>query len=185
MNPNPYAPPASGDLASGNPASTATPAMEALRKTLIGHEASIKSIALLYILGGIFCLFLAASYLLAPSDEPPSFLTPPVLTVMALVQIWTAIEIRRLSRRSKIGVGIVSGIGLLGFPVGTLVNLYILYLVFSRKGSMVLSETYRATIDATPHIKQPTSLLVWASLRTFVLIFAALLAYSLIRGMAA
>jgi len=50
--------------------------------------------------------------------------------------------------------------GLLGFPIGTLISVYILYLLFSQKGADVCSPQYQAVIAATPHIRYRTSKIV-------------------------
>lgn len=68
---------------------------------------------------------------------------------------------RKLKSWARIPTAILSGIGLLGFPVGTLINGYILYLVFSRKGVTVFSDDYKRVIAETPHIKYRTSIVVW------------------------
>ena len=67
---------------------------------------------------------------------------------------------RRLKRWVRIPATILSGLGLLGFPLGTLINGYILYLVWSQKGKMVLSSEYQGVIAATPEVKYKTSPLV-------------------------
>jgi hypothetical protein len=57
-------------------------------------------------------------------------------------------------------------------PIGTLINAYILYLVFSRKGRTILSEDYQQVIAATPHIKYKTSIIVWIFLGLLVALLA-------------
>lgn len=52
-------------------------------------------------------------------------------------------------------------IGLSSIPVGTLINGYILFLIFGKKGKLVFSERYQEIIAATPHIKHRTSKAVW------------------------
>jgi hypothetical protein len=47
---------------------------------------------------------------------------------------------------------VLSGIGLLGFPIGTLINGYILYLFLSKKGRTVFAPEYQEVIEATPHV---------------------------------
>ena len=76
-------------------------------------------------------------------------------------QIWVGTGLRRLRRWARIPTGILSGLGLLGFPLGTVINAYILYLIFSQKGKMVFSDEYQAVIEQTPHIKYRTSIVVW------------------------
>ena len=49
--------------------------------------------------------------------------------------------------------GILSAIGLLGVPIGTLLNGYILFLMFSAKGRRILSPEYAELRARTPHIE--------------------------------
>ena len=64
-------------------------------------------------------------------------------------------------------------LGLAGFPLGTLLNSYILWLIHSKKGKLILSPEYAAIVEATPDVKYRTTLLVWIILG---LIVVALLA---------
>jgi len=93
-----------------------------------------------------------------------------VLLVMGTGLIWVGTGLRRLRKWARIPTGILSGIGLLGFPLGTLINGYILYLIFSQKGKTVFSEDYRAVIEQTPHIKYRTSIVVWVLLGLVLLL---------------
>jgi hypothetical protein len=67
----------------------------------------------------------------------------------------------------------VSAIGLLGFPCGTIISGYLLYLLLSAKGEMVFSSAYKEVMQATPHIRYRTSIIVWIFL--FLLIGVILL----------
>ena len=93
---------------------------------------------------------------------------------LAALQIWAGIGLRRLSPWARIPSGILSGFGLLGFPIGTLINGYILYLLFSKKGTTVFSEEYKRAIAQTPHIKYRTSLVVWILLGLLLLLIGGL-----------
>jgi hypothetical protein len=59
--------------------------------------------------------------------------------------------------------------------LGTLINGYILYLLLSAKWEMVFSAEYRDIIDATPHIKYRTSILIWMLLGIIVAAIAAVI----------
>ena len=82
---------------------------------------------------------------------------------------------RALKSWGRIVGCILSGLGLLNFPVGTLINAYILYLFLSKKGRMVFSAEYKDIIAATPDVKYRTSILVWIFLGILVALFAAAL----------
>lgn len=151
----------------------ATPAAEELRKTHIKHEASVKSIGILYYLGAI-AVFVAGIAAAIPgatkATGPEAIFVAVFLFVLSAVQILVGTGLRRLRRWARIPTGILAGVGLLGFPIGTLINGYILYLVFSKKGAMVFSDEYQAAIAQTPHIKYRTSKLVWILLGLVLLL---------------
>lgn len=140
------------------------------RNENLKHEASVKSVGILYLLSGgvmslvsiimVSALFMGSS---RSSAEGMGFMAGIVTVyfVLAVVSILVGIGIRKLSPWTRVPVGILSGLGLLGFPIGTLINGYILWLFFSAKGATVFSPEYARVIEATPHIKYKTSALVW------------------------
>lgn len=136
---------------------------EETRKQYLKHEASVKSVGILYYLGGVGLLLIGLFGFAAAGSRSREIEILPGLFLIALAvgQFWTGTGLRRLKPWARIPTGIFSGIGLIGFPVGTLINGYILYLIFSRKGKMVFSEEYRAVIQQTPHIKYRTSIVLW------------------------
>src|SRR5688572_6003847 len=114
---------------------------ETIRKAHINTEASIKSIGILYYLGGIGLLLAAVGFVLGSSPaEGVTALVPyaigGLLVVFSLFQFIVGSSVRKLRQWSRIAVGIMSGMGLLAFPVGTVINGYILMLIFGKKGSM-------------------------------------------------
>jgi hypothetical protein len=64
-------------------------------------------------------------------------------------------------------------LGLAGFPLGTLLNMYILWLIHSEKGKLIFSPDYAAIVEATPDVKYRTTLLVWIILGLIVLVLLA------------
>ncbi len=51
--------------------------------------------------------------------------------------------VRKLAPWARITTIVLAAIGLLGFPVGTLINGYILYLMLSKKGKRIFEDDYR------------------------------------------
>ena len=164
---NPYAIPATAivdaSLAAGSDAET-------IRKKFLSHEASVKSVGLLYWLGSIFVLIAAGMYLfmgiaLLSEQEAAAGITmliaAPIALVIAVLQMFLAVGIRKLKPWARICAIVLSAIGLIGFPIGTLISAYILYLMVSKKGIYVFSDEYKQVIAATPHLKYKTSLIVW------------------------
>jgi hypothetical protein len=81
--------------------------------------------------------------------------------------------LRRLKPGARTPAIVMSGLGLLAFPLGTLINGYILWLLLSRKGSFILSPAYGPIVEATPHIKYRTSVWVWILLGLIVALLVA------------
>jgi hypothetical protein len=135
---------------------------ESIRNEYLSHEASVKSVGALYMIGGL--LFQAVSGLLmfARADVARGAFGMLILLfpLIGILQLVTAFGLRGLQGWARIPTGILSALGLLSFPIGTLINGYILYLIFSAKGSMVFSDDYREIIAQTPHIKYRTSIIV-------------------------
>ena len=186
QDPNPYA--------VGVPTKTLNPKLlsaEQVRKEHLSHEASVKSIGLLYILGGVFGLFLFLGYvgigigLLSAPDAPGEMPSATMglflivfgvfVLILSVVQLFAAVGLRKLAFWSKIPCSIIAGIGLLVIPVGTLISAYVLYLIWSEKGKMVFSPEYKDVIQQTPHIKYKTSIFVWI----FVGILMALILFGI------
>jgi GYF domain 2 len=153
----------------------ATQGAEEMRNTYIKHEASVKSIGVLYYLGAI-AVFMAGIVAVIPGATkvtgPEAVFLAVFFLFLSAAQILVGTGLRRLRKWAKIPTGILAGVGLLGFPLGTLINGYILYLVFSKKGAMVFSDEYQAAIAQTPHIKYRTSKLIWILLGLVMLIIA-------------
>jgi hypothetical protein len=160
-------------------------AAEEMRKAYLKHESSVKSISLLYFLAGFAFLFGGVGILAATIGEEASGgeLAGGMVVALAFSAGFIALgaSLRRLRRWTRIPIGIISGIGLLGFPVGTLIHGYILYLVFSEKGKMVFSEEYRDVMRQTPHIKYRTSVVVWVILGILVFILLGVIAMNVFR----
>ncbi|MCW8963968.1 MAG: hypothetical protein OQL16_09240 [Gammaproteobacteria bacterium] len=152
--------------------------MEEIRSLHIRHEATIKSIGILYYLGAFFMFIASAGMAATALAEPPvSALTiASIFLLLGIFQFWAARLLRALSPRAKIPVTIFSVIGLTGFPVGTIINLYILYAIYCKKGRFILSKDYQEIVAATPDIKHQTSILVWIFMGLIVLAIVAAIA---------
>ena len=148
---------------------------ESIRRHYLKHEASVKSIGLLYyfsaffpILGSVVLLIatIAGQALMKGTDEAQadelmiSIAILVGLLISGLIMFYVGKGLRALNPKIKIPVGIFSAIGLLSFPFGTIINGCILYLVFGKKGKTVFSEQYREVVRQTPHIKYKTSRIV-------------------------
>lgn len=157
---------------------------EEIRNEHIKHEASVKSIGVLYIIGAVVLLvsggFAVYAGTVVNTSRPglarqPAFFLGYGLAFICIgmLQFAVALGIRRFKPWARVAGGILSGLGLvIGFPVGTIVNAYILYLLFSAKGRMVFSDEYREIVEQTPHVKYRTSIVVWIFLALLLVIAA-------------
>jgi hypothetical protein len=170
---NPYAVPTArvDDVAQDSEA-------EAIRRAHINHEASIKSVGILYYLGGVLVvvggLTAVVGGLSGASGNVAGIIGGMVLITgigaIALLAGWGVRALRPWGR--NVGT-VLSLIGLANFPTGTLINLYILYLFYSKKGRTIFGPGYRDVVAATPHVKYKTSIVVWIFLGLIVLLLAA------------
>jgi len=149
-------------------------AVDGIRNKHLKHEASVKSVGLLYLLGGtaLFLIGIGTGVAYLARSELWAAIPGFLLVGMGVGQFWVGLGLRRLKPWTRIPTGILSGIGLIGFPIGTLINGYILYLIFCKKGKMVFSDEYRDVIEQTPHIKYRTSIIVWIFLGLLILLVA-------------
>lgn len=181
LAPPPLAPAVGGIGAAGRPSEAEDLALvEAIRREHLKHEASIQGIGSLYYLGGVVLALSAlgmlfASFAPAKSDAsgPALGATVAVLCgILSALQFWVGRGLRGLKPRVVMPATIFSVIGLLSFPIGTIINIYVLSLLHGAKGKVVFGEGYSDIVAATPHIRYRTP--VW------VIVFALLLVLGLI-----
>ena len=180
---NPYAPTSASAAAPGF-AQGLSPELshaEAIRRQYLSHEASAKSIGTLYLIGAFLIVPLGVGAIVVTAI---SFLYGEISTFEAAImgvagmlymgiglgQGATGLGLRRLRPWARIVAIVLSAIGLLGFPIGTLIAAYFLYILASQKGVYVFSDEYKQVILATPHIKYKTSIVVWIFLGLLLLL---------------
>ena len=172
---NPYAPPAA-DV-------SRIPILdhdaETIRKEHLQHEASIQGLGSLYLLGGLLgtiafvAIFGIAVIGMTGSSEVapmgvPELVAGGVLAALCAFQLWLGTGLRKLKPAVRVPAIILSALGLLGFPLGTIISAYFLYLVAGQKGKMVLSARYNEIVRATPHIQYRTPMWLWVLLGLIV-----------------
>jgi hypothetical protein len=150
--------------------------LERIRRKYLNHEASVRSVGLLYYLAAALMVIAAITPLAMPFGI---FYLQIFIAVFCFVFCLAfgvvGYGLQKLERWVRIPVtifgvlGIVGGIrglvnpgagGPIGPVIGLLLNIYVLAIVWSEKGTYVLSDEYRAVIAATPYIKYKTSLLI-------------------------
>jgi len=168
---NPYAPPMTDDAGwMGGEMSEA----ERIRRQYLNHEASVKSIGTLYLVGAIAMTVVSV---------PATFLGPPagpwelgVLIGLIVLFFCVGRGLRRLQRWTRVPVVVLAVIGLFQFPLGTIINAYILYLMLSPKSAYVMSDEYRTIIEQTPHIRYRS----WGCLVVLLIVIVAFVALALV-----
>jgi hypothetical protein len=160
---------------------------EAVRREHIKHEASVRSIGVLYWLSGALLLTAGVVGALSAMNGAPGTASPlgpvpfVVLGGFGIASIAVGNGMRALRPWARTTSIVMSVIGLLGIPVGTLINGYILYLLFAEKGKRLFEPDYQGIIAATPHVKHKTSIVVWIFVGLLVLLIAAVVIAGILR----
>ena len=198
MSDNPYAPSGSSYGDASLDANFDLSQAELIRKSHLSHEANIQGFGCLYTLGGILGILGAIFYVgigilvMAGGVVPKGLesmvfgaggdrlvsgglttLVGVVFLAIAVAQLFAGRSMQTLNPSGKILAIVVAAIGMLQFPCGTLISGYLLYLLVSAKGRTVYSSAYKEVMQATPHIRYRTSIIVWIFL--FILIGVLLL----------
>jgi hypothetical protein len=161
---NSYASPLADIGVSASDAATMTQA-ERVRHQHLNREAAIQAIGLLWYLGGGFqCLSSVVGagvlFIYPTIDSSASVFLAGVFSI-GLVSIAIAHWLRHFFSGGRLSIGVLSAFAMLGFPFLALVNAYVLYLLFSRKGAMVFSSEYQEIMRQTPHMKYGTAVVIW------------------------
>lgn len=166
---NPFAPPTAevADITGADPEA------EAIRREHIKHEASIKSVGILYYLSGAFLGIAALAFVFVVDELPMGFGLGAIYAILAAFSIAVGHQLRALKPWARIAGIVLSIIGLFGFPLGTLINGYILYLLLSQKGRRIFQPDYLDIVAATPKVKYRTSIVVWIILGILLLAIVA------------
>lgn len=147
---------------------------ETTRRAYLGHEAAIKSVGALYYLGAAISLLGAVLAPMPAKEREASIVIGLVLAALAVAYVVVGWGVRRLKPWSRIAASVVAVPGLLGFPIGTIISGYILYLMLSKKGRRVYSAEYQGVIAATPQIRYRSTILIWFFLILILLVVIAL-----------
>lgn len=176
---NPFAAPESMEYAVNTDSRPAA----LIRQKYLSHEASVQSVGSLYLLGSLVTLLAGGflTYIVLSGSDPGSRDTGASLLLLGLgfAQGFLAVGLNKLNRWARITATLFAGLGLLAFPIGTLINGYILYLLLSAKGKMVFSDEYREVIRQTPDIKYRTSKVLWF----FLLLFLGLIGFGIVAAL--
>jgi hypothetical protein len=181
---NPYAPP----MARVDDISEVSSEAEAIRREHIKHEASVRSIGILYYIGGFGMIAGAIAFLaigLSGSSSEAIAAAPISAFVviyggLGVLSVLVARGIRQFASWARATATVLSVIGLIGIPVGTIINGYILWLLHSAKGRRIFAPDYPSIVAATPSVKYRTSIIAWIVLGLLLLAFAGALFVAMI-----
>jgi hypothetical protein len=145
-----------------------------IRLEHLGHEASIKSVGMIFYLIAIPLGLSAASYafIINVGGRAGEMLLAVALIVLTLILIWTAVQLRRLNPGARIPATLFSIVGLAGFPIVTVIGLYSLYVIHCKKGRTILSGDYQQIVRATPELRYRTPAIIWIGMILLLLLIA-------------
>lgn len=132
---------------------------EVIRNQYLKHEAQIKSIGALYYLGSVFMIFTAFTAIAKPDLRPQQIGIAIFFVLFAFLQIFIGSGLRKLKSWARVVAIILSALGLLAVPIGTIISLIVLLILASKKSIAIFTPEYRAVIAATPHIKYKSSII--------------------------
>ena len=139
---------------------------EAIRQAHIRRETSLRSIGILYWLGAIMMILGGVAMMVATVTEQAgqgvALAFGAIYLLLGLGFGFVGWGYRELHPWVRWPGGLVSTLGLLAFPFGTIIHGYILYLMFSPQGSRVFAPDYADIRRQTPHVKFKRSALEWA-----------------------
>lgn len=177
MSANPYAAP----TANLEPHPEVADEAEALaiRQAHISHEASLKGVGTLWILGGVIMMIgtigIIVPYAAGAMKDGGGLIVGLILVYALLgsLSLVCGIDMRRLKPRARVGGSILAVLSLLGVPLGTMLGIYVLYLIHGRKGQVVFGPDYARIVQLTPQVKYKTSVVAWVLLGLIVLLLVA------------
>lgn len=136
------------------------------REAHVRHEMLLKSLGYLYGLFSILLLvvgFGALSFALIGA-RPTDFIVPIGVLMVGLVSLVLAFGFHALRPWVATPGTILSAECLLIFPIGTLINAYVLYLIWCGQGRRVLSPDYRDVIAMAPTVRYRRSKGDWLAI---------------------
>lgn len=136
---------------------------EAAREMHLSTEASIRSVGMLYYLAFAGCAFAGIFVFALPgADAVGGPLELVMLLAFSAAFAAVGYGLRALKPAVRIPAIVLSVLGLLAFPVGTLIHAYVLYLLLCAKGKFLFTPEYAQIVGATPHLRYRTSPIVRA-----------------------
>jgi len=146
----------------------------AKRQEYLKHEKSVRTVTLLFFLGGGMAVCVGISRIVATTmlTQGVGSVNGAIILLLGLCHVVVWFGLRRFQAGARIPAIVLSCVGLLGFPIATLFSIYNLTKLLQQKTKVILSDEYRTAIEQTPHIKCRASRGVWSVLFLFLLVIA-------------
>jgi hypothetical protein len=173
MSENPYQAPTVSEVAA--PLSD----VAVIRQEHLRQEASLKGMGSLFFLSGAFSVlmgFISAMGVFTDSGgtpQGPEILVLVLILLLIPLQFFTWWGLRKLRPWSTVPAAILSVLGLFALGLGTIISIYFLYILFCKKGRMVLSPGYQEIVDQTPGMRYRTPMWNWIVLAVIVILAVA------------
>ncbi len=153
---------------------------ESIRRKYINHETNIKSIGSLFVLFSIviFIVALVTESVASPRAASFSPLYIAFWTTLATAQLIAAFGLYRFQSWARMLAIPISIVWLAGIGLGTLLGLFFLYLLLSRKGAYVFSDEYKSIRKATPQVKYKMSAISMMIVVGLLLIIVAFIVWN-------
>ena len=155
---------------------------EQIRREHLNRETSVRRIGCLFYLGTLFSILITAWSIFKLSDDGRpvtvqlfNFGMLGLVALLAVVQGWVAHGLRALNGSVRLWAVALSALGLINFPIGTVISIYFIYVLVSAKGRFVMTSEYAAIRAATPHIRYRSPIWLWIVLGFLVLSLLLLL----------
>ena len=127
----------------------------AVRQPLLSHEASIQSVGSVMLLGGVFLILGPLTGLSLIGDQlssPGSVVSGVLLTAYGALSLRAGLNLRRLEANNPLLHTLVLILWTVSSSPLSLLGLWAFYLLYSKAGTIVLSQGYQEIRRRTPHL---------------------------------
>jgi hypothetical protein len=160
------------------------PSAVEIREEHIAYERSVRGIALLYFIAASGCGLMAIGLLLVSLLHigttkllPTSIFAIAIILALATFHCWVGFGIRRLRPWARTTAIAVAFFQLFAVPIGTIIGLYIIYLLTNQKWKLVFSARYQEIIEQTPSVRYRTPVHLWIALGILLAVVLGLIGY--------
>jgi len=156
-----------------------------IRAANSGAERSLRQLVLC--LGGGYLLLAGVSYTtlfagIGPNSQQPFYLALGVTSTLALVStLIIGFGARRLAAWSRRPLTVLCGLGLFLFPLGTILSLPILWILYVRRPPRLLTPEYEQIVrESGDPPGGRTSMTTWIGLVLFVVLIVSMFVISML-----